>query len=260
LQPFDKYYYYQNAVQSPENDAEFLESTYQEIRGQRPKVMREDFCAGFALCCEWVKLHSSYQAYGLDIDPEPIAYGIEHYLSQLSPSDQDRVQIMERDVLGEQLPVADIIAALNFSYFCFKERQQLLQYFKACHRSLDTNGILILDCFGGPSCMEPNMHETEYEDFSYFWDQDSYNPINHHAMFYIHFKRKGEKKRQKVFTYDWRLWSLAELKDIADEAGFSKVHYYWEGTDKHGEGDGVFSKTTEGEICDAWVAYIVAEK
>ncbi|MFW7377660.1 MAG: class I SAM-dependent methyltransferase [Oligoflexus sp.] len=260
MREFDKYYYYQNAVQSPENDAEFLESTYKEIRGFLPKVMREDFCAAFALCCEWVKRKPQYEAFGLDIDPEPIQYGKKNYLTQLNSEHQSRVHIMESDVLGNDLPPADIIAALNFSYFCFKERKLLLQYFKACHRSLNDNGLLIMDCFGGPSCMEPNVSETEYDDFSYFWDQDTYNPINHHAMFYIHFKRKGEKLRNKVFTYDWRLWSLAELKDLADEAGFSKVHFYWEGTDKHGEGDGIFTRTTEGEICDAWVAYLIAEK
>lgn len=260
MKAFDKYEYYQRSVQSPEADAEFLENTYREIRGRRPQILREDFCAAFALCCEWVKRSPDYEAWGLDIDPEPIAYGKEHYLPQLKPAQQERVHIVERDVLGEQLPQADIIAALNFSYFGFKERAQLLRYFRACHASLNEKGLLIMDCFGGPSCMEPNVHETEYEDFSYFWDQDTYNPLNNHAMFYIHFKRKGEKKRRNVFSYDWRLWSLAELNDLAIDAGFSKVHYYWEGTDKHGEGDGHFTKTTSGEVCEAWVAYFVAEK
>ena len=108
--------------------------------------------------------------------------------------------------------------------------------------------------------MEPNEHETEHDDFSYFWDQDTYNPVTHEAMFYIHFKRRGEKKREKVFTYDWRLWGIAELKDILEEVGFSKSLVYWEGTDEDGDGNGEFTVTEEGEDCESWVAYIVGIK
>lgn len=260
MKAFDKYLYYQKSVQSPENDAEFLEKTYKEINQKQPNVMREDFCAAFALCCEWVKLDENKKAIGIDLDAEPIAYGKEHYLPALETSAQSRIDILQQNVLSHQLPPADIIAALNFSYFGFKDRPTLLNYMKACHSTLNDNGLLIMDCFGGPSCMEPNEHETEHDDFSYFWDQDSYDPLNHHATFYIHFQRKGEERRERVFTYDWRLWSLAELQDLAAEAGFSKAHIYWEGTDEHGEGNGEFSKTTKGELCDAWVAYLVAEK
>ena len=260
MKPFDKYEYYLASVQSPDTDAEFIEKTYREINKKKPEVFREDFCAAFALCCSWVKRNQKHKAIGIDLDPEPLAYGREHYLSKLSKDEQSRVNLIEGDVLDKKLPRADVIAALNFSYFIFKKRTQLLDYFKACHHSLKTDGILIMDCFGGPDCMEPNEHETEHDDFSYFWDQDTYNPINHHAQFYIHFKRKGEKKRKKVFSYDWRLWSLAELQDLAEEAGFKKSYIYWEGTDKDGEGNGIFKKSKEGEICGSWVAYMVAKK
>lgn len=260
MKPFDKYKYYQESVQSPETDAEFLEETYKELKGHKPTTLREDFCAAFALCCEWVKRSPDHVAYGLDIDPEPVKYGFDHYLPELSAEQKERVHIREQDVMSSDLPTADIIAALNFSYFGFKQRSELLRYFQACYESLNDNGLLIMDCFGGPDCMEPNEHETEYDDFSYFWDQDSYNPLNHHATFYIHFKRNGEKKRERVFTYDWRLWTLAELHDLAEEAGFRKMHFYWEGTDEDGEGDGHFTRTETGENCDAWVAYLACEK
>lgn len=258
---FDKYLYYQQSVQSPETDAEFLETTYHELKGHKPHILREDFCAAFALCCEWVKRSNDMKAIGVDLDPEPISYGETHYKSKLSEDQQNRLSIIEGDVLKPDLPKADVIAALNFSYFGFKRRPQLLAYMKSCYDSLLKDGILVMDCFGGPSCMEPNEHETEHEDFSYYWDQDTYNPVTNHAMFYIHFKLKKEKlRREKVFTYDWRLWSLTELQDLATEAGFSNSHIYWEGTDEHGEGSGEFSPTKTGELCDAWVAYLVAEK
>ena len=78
--------------------------------------------------------------------------------------------------------------------------------------------------------MTPNEEETEHDGFSYFWDQDSYDALTNFGQFYIHFKRKGEKKREKVFSYDWRLWSIPELKECLLEAGFEKTVVYWEGT------------------------------
>lgn len=260
LPPFDKYAYYRRSVQSPDVDAEFLAKVFKDLTGKKCRVMREDFCAAAALCCEWVKLDKSHQAIGVDLDPEPLAYGRQNYVPTLSDEQQKRLQLMQRNVMDRKLPKADIVSAMNFSYFGFKKRQDLKAYFENVYRTLNDTGVLVLDCFGGPDCMEANEHETEHKDFSYFWDQESYNPLSHEAMFYIHFKRKGEKRREKVFTYDWRLWTIAELKDLLEEAGFKKSLVYWEGTDKDGEGDGIFSPSEAGEECDAWVAYVIAKK
>lgn len=258
----DKYEYYQRSVQSPDVDAAFLHRVYKEAHKNKKSaaVLREDFCAAFALCCQWVLLDSAKTAHAVDLDPEPLAYGREHYLSRLPAAAQKRLSIHEADVLQPKLPHADIIAALNFSYFIFKERPTLKRYFENCRKTLKEGGLLVLDCFGGPACMEPNEHETEYDDFSYFWDQDSFDPLTHHAQFAIHFRLKGKKKIKNVFTYDWRLWTLPELHDLLLESGFKKVEFYWEGTDENGEGDGNYTKVDKGEICESFVAYLVAHR
>ncbi len=257
---FDKYYYYQESVQSPDNDVLFLRKAYKEFNGGNdPKVLREDFCGTFAICCEWAMLDSSFQSIGVDLDDEPINYGKENYLSQLNDDQQSRVQIIKQNVLSPELPSADVIVAVNFSYFIFKERSKLIEYFSNCKKSLNENGVLVLDCFGGSECMEENEEETEHDDFSYFWDQDSFDPVTNHAQFFIHFQPDGQKKKEKVFSYDWRMWSIPELKDIMLEAGFSEVKVYWEGTDDDGEGDGEFTVVEKGEDCEAWVAYLVAK-
>ena len=257
---FDKYAYYLQSVQSPETDAHFLQKKYKSLRGKNASILREDFCAAFALCCEWVKLSKSQKAIGIDLDPEPIAYGRSHYLPVLSAEQQARLQLIQKDVTKKNLPTADIICALNFSYFIFKERNKLKEYFTSVLASLLPGGVFFLDCFGGSQCQEAIEEETEFqgEGFSYFWDQDSFDPVTHEAMFYIHFKRKGEAKRKKVFTYDWRMWTLPELQDILNEVGFKKTVVYWEGTTKQGDGNGVFSPTKKGEECEAWVAYLAA--
>ena len=256
---FDKYALYRQSVQSPDVDVKFFKKVYKECKGKEAKVFREDFCGTFSLSCEWVKLNPEYTAIGVDLDKEPIEYGYDNYFPQLEDSQQERVSILNANVLDPDLPKAHIIGALNFSYFIFKDRKVLKAYFENCFNTLKKSGILLLDAFGGSQCMEPNEEETEHDGFSYFWDQDSYDPVTNEAMFYIHFKPKGSKKTT-AFTYDWRLWSIPEIKDILQEVGFKNVHIYWEGTTDDGEGDGKFKKVTKGEDCEAWVAYIVAEK
>ena len=256
---FDKYWYYHKSVQSADVDVEFFKKTYSQVNGKPAKHFREDFCGTFSLSCEWVKLDEQHSSVGIDLDEEPIAYGKEHYLTELSESQQKRVELLNRNVLDSDLPKADIIAACNFSYFIFKERKVLKEYFTNVYKGLEEDGIFIADCFGGSQSYEPNEEETEHDDFSYFWDQDSYDPITNEAMFYIHFKPKGKKKVTNAFTYDWRLWSIPELKDILEEVGF-KCTVYWEGTDEDGEGDGEFEPAEQGEDCESWVAYLVCQK
>lgn len=260
---FDKYFYYSESVQSPPEDAKFLDGIYREARkGKVARVFREDFCGTFANCCEWVKLGPGREAHGVDLDPEPLEYGKAQYLSRLSPAEQKRVRIHKRDVLKPGMPQADLVCAMNFSYFIFKARQDLRRYFKNCLSSLAANGVLVLDCFGGSKCSEPNEEVTEHGDpaFDYYWDQDTFDPLTNEAMFYIHFKRRGEKKRTKVFTYDWRMWSPAELRDLLYEVGFSRVDFLWEGSTPDGEGDGEFRRVEHGEDCEAWICYILGLK
>ncbi len=68
------------------------------------------------------------------------------------------------------------------------------------------------------------------------------------------------KKIEQVFTYDWRMWSIPEIRDIMHEVGFRKTHVYWEGTAKDGSGDGNFTRVDHGEACQSWIAYVVGEK
>lgn len=232
LPEFDKYYHYLNSVQSPHTDVEFLRDTYRELKGTRGSTLREDFCGTFKILCEWVKMHSEHQGIGIDLDEEPTNYGKENYLTELSETQQKRIYVYNDNVLKPNLPKADIITAMNFSYFIFKTREVMKEYFGNCLKSLNKNGILVLDCFGGSARMEPNEEETIHDRWSYFWDQESFDPITNHAQFFIHFKRKGEKKREKVFTYDWRMWSIPELRDILEDVDLSEPMFIGKGQTK----------------------------
>jgi hypothetical protein len=66
---------------------------------------------------------------------------------------------------------------------------------------------------------------------------------------------------KRAFTYEWRLWTLPEIRELLEEAGFSKVTVYWEGTDEEtGEGDGKYYPSLQGDADPSWVCYLTAEK
>ena len=257
---FDRYWYYRHSVQSPDVDVCFMRNCYRKLKKKNPYVFCEDFCFTFALSCEWVKLGKAYKSFAVDIDNRPLKYGKENNLIHLSSHQQKRVRIIHSNVLKSNIIKADIISALNFSYFIFKERKDLKKYFLHCLNSLNSNGVLMLDCFGGSQCLQANEEQVNYGAFTYYWDQKSFDPISHRAVFHIHYKRRGEKKRKKVFSYDWRFWTIPEIKDLLQEVGFRKTHVYWEGTDKKGEGNSRFTRKEKGEECESWVAYIMSEK
>lgn len=254
---FDKYAAYAQSVQSPDEDARFLRLLYRNIRGEEPKVLREDFCGTFALCCEWVKLGDDKRAIGLDIDPEPLSYGKEQYLAALPLPAQKRVKTLERNVLEKQASKADIICAMNFSYFAFHQRQTLLQYFKSCRQSLRPDGLFVVDTFGGPQHGEPSLDTKRYPGLTYYFEQEHFDPINNRTRFSLHFKPKGGRARKRAFTYDWRMWSIPEIRDVMIDAGFKDVDVYWEGTGRNGRGSGRFTRKERGDSCRVWVAYVV---
>jgi len=257
---FDKYQAYAKSVQASRNEAKLLRLLYRNINKAEPVSLREDFCGTFAMCCEWVKLDPSKQAVGLDIDPEPISYGSEHYLPQLSEGERNRIITLQRDVLAKPAPQADIIAALNFSYFAFHSRETLLRYFKTCKQSLRSKGLFVVDTFGGSQHSEPSLDVRRLPGLTYYFEQEHFDPINNRTRFSLHYKPKNGRIRKRAFTYDWRMWSIPEIRDTMYDAGFKEVEVYWEGTARDGRGSGRFHRRERGEPCDVWVAYVIGRR
>jgi len=237
----------------------FFRELYRELKGRGPKLLREDFCGTFGVCCEWVKLGPDYRAYGRDLGVEPMRWGAEHFLAELSPEQRSRVKIERKDVAAPGGPKTDLILAMNFSYFIFKEREALKAYFVNARRNLHPGGVLAMDCFGGAGVHRPNKERTEHPGFVYYWEQRDFDPVHGTAHCAMHFKPKGRKTFRDAFTYDWRLWSVAEIRDLLAEAGFRRSHVYWEGDD--GEtGNGRFARDENGGREEIWIAMILAEK
>ena len=103
--------------------------------------------------------------------------------------------------------------------------------------------------------------ETEYDDFSYIWDQDQFDPVRQRATCYIHFKFPDGSKLDRAFTYEWRMYTIPEIRDALADAGFTDSKVYWEGTDPEtGEGDGVYTEAETADNDEAWVCYIAGFK
>lgn len=258
--PFDKYDFYRRSVQSPGEDVKFYRKVYKKIRkSSEPKTLREDFCGTGAISCEWVKLNNTYKSCGLDLDQEPMNYGRENYISQLKPDQQKRIALIKKDVLTPDLPMADIAVAVNFSYFFFKKRDVLKKYFEHVYSSLNQKGLFVVDIFGGTQCTDAIEDQTAHKDFTYYWDQKSFDPVTSEAYFEIHFRHR-QKKYEGVFSYDWRMWSITEIRELMLEVGFQDTQVYWEGTGRDGNGNGIFTPVKKGEPCLSWIAYIVGVK
>ncbi len=260
----DKYRFYEAAVQSPDFDIDFFDDYFSKVRNRLPKSFREDFGGTGLNSKEFVSRRKDNVAYVVDLDPSPLKYGREHHLTALPKKDQERLHYVEQNVLKDHpksYPAFDVVAALNFSYFIFKERETLKSYFKKVFKSLSSDGLFFLDIFGGSQCQGPIEDVNDRGEFLYYWDCDEFNPITHDCVYKIHFRPKGQKRKIKdVFVYNWRHWTIPEVMDVLKEAGFKHMQILWEGDDEDGGGNGEFCPTWEIENCDAWVSYIVASK
>jgi hypothetical protein len=258
----DVYALYLKAVQAPDVDVEFFSRVYQENFGRAPRVLREDFCGSAAVCCEWAKLGREREAWGVDLDPQPLAWGEAHNLSTLSAAERARVHLVEGDVRSARTAAADVIAAQNFSYYLFKTRAELRAYFEAAYAHLGERGVLVLDLFGGYESMEDDREDvTAHRGFDYVWEQARFDPITHFATFKIHFRFKDGSAVEDAFTYDWRLWTIPEVRELVREAGFDRADAYWEETDpRTREGNGVYRRREQGECDPAWNAYVIGVK
>ncbi len=256
----DRHELYELSVQNVEEEIKFLDKTFREVRGRPALTLREDFAGTTAAACEWVRNGVERRAWAVDIDPKVLEWGRKRHVEKLSPEQQERIELVEGDVKTTNTPLADLVVAFNFSYFIFKERATLRHYFEQVRRNLNSEGVFMLDCFGGAEAIEESEEETEQDDFTYVWDQDSFDPIGANLMCHIHFHFPDGSKIRKAYSYDWRLWTLPELREILVEAGFRKVTVYWEGHDEDGEGNDIYEPAERGDSDPAWIAYIVAER
>ena len=256
----DRHALYELSVQDVTTEISFVDDTYRPLRGRRTRVLREDFCGTAGAACEWVRRRPANRAIAVDLDAEVLDWGQTHNVAPLGAAAK-RLRLVREDVLKVKCEPADVVLAMNFSYWIFEERKRMRDYFRRVRRALADGGLLMLDAYGGHDAFKVMRERTVHEGFTYTWDQADYDPISGRMQCHIHFSFPDRSRIRRAFSYRWRLWTLPELIELLTEAGFARSTVYWQGTDEEtGEGNGEFAPAERGDPDPAWIAYIVAER
>ncbi len=262
---YHKYQLYEASVQDPKKDVRLFSRFFKDITGRTALSYREDFCGTFIHSVEWVKLSNQHLAWALDKSKEPLNFGKKYHYENLKEQQKKNITICHQDVLKGISRKVDLITATNFSYFIFKKRETMKLYFKAVYDGLTKRGLFLLDILGGTEMQGKSLDRHTIRDvktipaFDYFWEQKFFDPISYESTFAIHFRPPGRKRLiRNAFTYDWRLWTIAEIKELLAEVGFSDIRIYWEGSTRKGEGNGIFTLKRSAENSEVWIAYIAA--
>lgn len=272
---------YQASVQDSTAQARVLEHLFRRIhRRHRPKVLREDFAGTAQDAVAWISLDPVHTAIAVELDSAVVQRARARARALLGGADR-RLSFVEsrvEDLRPETLPRADVVAALNFSIGYLHDRSALVAYLTQVRQSLAPRGIFVATVFGGAESVRPRRESfpiarrparrgcAATPAFEYVWEIRSFNPVHQRGDFRIHFRIPGKKKAEGVgeeiadaFRYDWRLWSLPELKEALREAGFQAAEV-WRHTLE--ESQGSRSKVFIGPVddlqrVDPWVVYMV---
>ena len=260
----DRFLLYERAVQNPQAEVDFVDRTFKRLRGRTARWLREDFCGTAAVSYEWVRRRKTNQACGVDLDPEVLAWSRRCRLNLLSSEQRARVRLLEQDVITIATRPMDLVLAMNFSYWLLRGRTALRAYFERVRAALVPDGVFFLDAYGGYDAYRLIIEERPVDDpclgrFCYQWEQAQYDPITGRLLCHIHFSFEDGSRLDRAFTYDWRLWSLPEIRELLAEAGFSRVLVYWQGWDAEGRPDGRFEPVCSGAPDAGWIAYLTAE-
>jgi SAM-dependent methyltransferase len=257
----DRHVLYQDSVQSPEEDARFFSRYYRKTTGNELRRFREDFCGTALLSCEFVKLHDDNRAVGVDLHAPTLAWARAHNLSRLTSRQREHVQLARKNVLDVSQSRSELTAALNFSYSVFKTRRDMARYIRAAFVGVKPGGMFFMDAWGGGQTQFLMKEKRRLHGFTYVWEQAEFDPITHEILCKIHFEFRDGTRMRNAFVYDWRLWTLPELRELMTDAGFVDVHVLWEGTNrKTGKGNGIFRRVDRGGDEQAWVAYVVGRR
>ncbi|MBX3391395.1 MAG: class I SAM-dependent methyltransferase [Phycisphaeraceae bacterium] len=243
---------YTICVQDVAGAARFLAA----VHGGSPRDLREDFSGAAGICGAWVALDPAARAIAVDRDPEPLRH---------APGNP-RITIVRGDVL-EVGSKADVIAALNFPIGYWHTRAELMRYLSLSRRRLRPGGVLVVDLYGGAGAFQPGISTRRLrgpsgERILYEWDQEDGDEVTGMVHNAIHFRvtTRGGRTRvfRRAFEYHWRLWSIPELRDAMNEAGFTSVEVH----DRLGDAvdsDGrlhVRPMGADDRLDEEWVVYV----
>lgn len=244
---------YEIAVTDPPRLARFLRA----LHPGNPRVLGEDFSGAAPLSIAWTQLGPRMRAIAVDLDKQTLAYY----------GKQPRFTTQARDVM-KATAKADIIAATNFPIMYWHTRADLLRYLRHVRTRLNKGGLFVADLYGGAIAHTVCRQQRRITlapgvVLHYTWDQQVVEEVAARVVNAIHFRltRRGHPPLiiRNAFTYDWRMWSIPELRDAMLEAGFltTEVHDTLGGAvDQDGT---LYARPLSTDRLDRdWVVYVVA--
>lgn len=302
-----KFSLYQQSVQSPKGDISYLQKFFlMYVGGRAPLHLQEDFCGTALLSVEWLHGDARRTAVGLDLDVDALNWCLENNVNRIGADVCPRISLLHGNVLQPlesklvnfnadeiiqkmkledndvdsvadtkslkdiQLPARDIVCAFNYSCCCLHSRKELIIYFKHALSALSRKGgIFVMDLYGGTSSEGVLRLQRRFPNFTYVWEQAEFDIIQRKTRISLHYNlHKQKRKIRNAFSYSWRLWSLPEVKDCLEEAGFRSVHFWIRNmpdseqirrTDGFSAGRDVkYEEATSFQQQDSWNAYVVA--
>jgi SAM-dependent methyltransferase len=211
---------YEHCVTDPPRLCRFIDA----VHPRRPLVLREDFCGSGALARAWAARSPRHRAVAVDSDARVLQF----------PASAPRVTPRPIDVRDAR-DRADVIAATNFPIGYFHRRGDLLDYLRRARAALRPGGIFLCDTYGGPDALRPlrltaRLRGPSGERIEHTWEQRSADPITARVVDALHFRVSLPGRRPVVlrdaFVYHWRLWTIPELRDALEEAGFRRIEVH----------------------------------
>lgn len=237
----DRHDLYELCVQGPRFVAGFL----RRVHGNEPTALREDFCGTAAVARRWIedgaRAGVRCTAVGVDLDAGALERAREH---AVGAGYADRLTLVRGDALAQPVTRAeacDVVFLGNFSIGYIHRRAALVEYLRACRgrlalgRSGFGGGVMVCDTYDGPTAMAEGavtrLHSSRgAEMIRYTWEQREADALTRMVTCAIHFQveREGEvvERLTDAFTYRWRLWGIAELREAMAEAGFASTEVY----------------------------------
>jgi hypothetical protein len=190
------------------------------IHGGPARILGEDFAGTAAISRAWVALVAGGRATAVDNDAEPMARcaGVVGVESRVA----DVMQVRTR---------ADVIAVMNFSICEWHDRVSLVRYLRHARTRLSAGGVFIASLFGGADAFVTGRYQQSLEGpggqpITYEWEQRSADAATGRVVCAMHFRVGRRPWMRDAFVYDWRLWSIAELRDAMGDAGFRATDVY----------------------------------
>jgi len=103
---------------------------------------------------------------------------------------------------------------------------KLVAYLKRCREALNDDGILLCDLFGGFMAMRKCNKVRQHGKIRYVLEHEAFDLITNITRIFLHFRLEDGSWLKKAFEYPFRLWTIADIREGMELAGFKKTEVY----------------------------------